>query len=51
MSKLKKLGKGLEDISYLFLSTDEENSPEEEPAAKNEKKTQPCRSFPLRASA
>ena len=38
MNKLKKLGKGLEDISYLFLSTDEENSPIEEPAANEEKK-------------
>ncbi len=40
MNKLKKLGKGLEDISYLFLSTDEENSLVEEPAAKEEKKDQ-----------
>ncbi|MCG2712197.1 MAG: hypothetical protein L6416_07750 [Candidatus Omnitrophica bacterium] len=38
MNKLKKLGKGLEDISYLFLSTDEENSFAEEPAAKEKKK-------------
>ena len=40
MNKLKKLGKGLEDISYLFLSTNEENSLIEEAVAKEEKKGQ-----------
>jgi len=29
MNKLKKLGKGLEDISYLFLSPDQENAAEQ----------------------
>lgn len=41
MNKLKKLGKGLEDISYLFLSTDEENKSIEAPAAKKENLTVP----------
>ncbi len=38
MNKLKKLGKGLEDISYLFLSADKEDSSVEASAAKEEKK-------------
>ncbi|MCK4993644.1 MAG: hypothetical protein KAS13_01185 [Candidatus Omnitrophica bacterium] len=41
MNKLKKLGKGLEDISYLFLSTDEENTSVDEPAAKKEDQSVP----------
>ncbi len=39
MNKLKKLGKGLEDISYLFLSNEEENySPEKKEDPPAEKK-------------
>ncbi len=40
MNKLKKLGKGLEDISYLFLSADEENNTIEASAIKEEKEEQ-----------
>lgn len=37
MNKLKKLGKGLEDISYLFLSPEHEDTEQEEPLAENNK--------------
>ena len=40
MNKVKKLGKGLEDISYLFLSTDEENVSIAKPAVNKEKEDQ-----------
>ncbi len=41
MNKLKKLGKGLEDISYLFLSSEEENTLSQKNASEEQKKEQP----------
>ncbi|MFH1062554.1 MAG: hypothetical protein V1747_06675 [Candidatus Omnitrophota bacterium] len=37
MNKLKKLGKGLEDISYLFLSPEQEDTIQEESMAEKKK--------------
>ena len=41
MSNVKKLGKGLEDISYLFLSSAEENNAQKASLSRPEKKTHP----------
>lgn len=48
MSNLKKLGKGLEDISYLFISSPQENSQVQEPTLKSQKETTSLLEIPVK---